>query len=533
MRPGEFARWTWRQLTSMRTALILLFLLAVAAIPGSLIPQDEVDPAAVFAFKADHPQLSPVLDSVGMFDVYSSVWFSAIYVLLMVSLIGCIVPRARVYARSLRARPPKGPRNLARLPAYATWRSDEPVDVVTARVVGRLRGERRRTHVYLSGEVVDISAEKGYAREAGNLLFHIALLVVLVGVAMTGLYGYKGSAAVVSGRGFSNTLTQYDDFSPGARFDPADLSPFNLQVDDFSVTWKRQGAGAGTPLEFTAQLSVTESPGATPYRYDLRVNSPLTVDGTSVFLVGHGYAPIISVRDGNGDLAFSGPVVFLPQDSSFTSFGVIKVPNAGPTQLGFEGYFFPTAALSEQGQPFSSFPDADNPVLSLIAYSGDLGLDTGAPQSVYVLDKDGLQPYTMDNGKPEALLLRDGKSVDLPGGAGSIRFEGYQRWVKLQVAHSPGTVVPLAGVIAAIVGLMGTLFIRPRRTWVRLRDDHGRTVVEIAALDRVSGGEPGTHVADLMATLQSGSVPADARRQAVSDRGAALVQRDGEEESER
>ena len=490
----------------MRTALILLFLLAIAAVPGSLIPQERVDPSAVVAFKAAHPALTPFFDRVGLFTVYSSVWFSAIYLLLMVSLIGCIVPRARVYAANLGARPPKAPRNLSRFAAYACWESDEPATVAVRRARDLLAAQRRRIEVYETAVGTVVSAEKGYLREAGNLLFHVAVLVVLVGVAVTGLFGFKGSAAVVSGSGFSNTLTQYDDFTPGARFDTANLAPFHFTVDDFDVSWKRSGAGVGTPLAFDANLTVTDEPGAPPYDYDLQVNHPLTVDATSVFLVGHGYAPVVTVRDGNGNVAFSGPVVFLPQDSSFTSFGVIKVPDAAPTQLGFEGYFFPTAALTSDSQPYSAFPDADNPVLSLIGYRGDLGVDSGQPQSVYVLDKDQLTPFTMDNGKPEALLLREGKTVSLPGGAGTIKFDGYQRWVKLQIAHAPGKVVPLVGVLLAIVGLLGSLFIRPRRTWVRVRTAHGRTVVEVAALDRVGGGDPGSHVVEIASRLRPGGV---------------------------
>ena len=42
-------RWMWRQLTSMRTALILLFLLALAAVPGSVFPQRGVSPLRVLA----------------------------------------------------------------------------------------------------------------------------------------------------------------------------------------------------------------------------------------------------------------------------------------------------------------------------------------------------------------------------------------------------------------------------------------------------------------------------------------------------
>jgi cytochrome c biogenesis protein len=307
--------------------------------------------------------------------------------------------------------------------------------------------------------------------------------------------------AVVSGDGFSNTLVQYDDFTPGGRFDPSsDLAPFSFTVDDFNVTWDREGAGTGTPLRFDADLSVTDNPGDQPYPYDLRVNHPLQVDGTSVFLIGHGYAPKVTVTDGNGDVAFSGPVIFLPQDSSFLSYGVIKAPYAAPEQLGFEGYFFPTASLCD-GAPCSIFPDADNPVLSLVAYRGDLGLDQGA-QSVYVLDKDKLTPFTTPGGKPRALLLRPGEKVSLGKGAGSVTFDGYERFVKLSITRQPGKVVPLVGVLSAIVGLLGSLFIRPRRTWVRARPVDGRTVVEVATLDRVSGGDPDTHVHEVATALR-------------------------------
>src|SRR5437868_3368038 len=88
-------RWIWRQLTSMRTALMLLLLLAVAAIPGSVFPQNKIDAARVQTYLADHRALGPWLQKVDGFDVYASPWFSAIYLLLFVSLVGCVLPRSR------------------------------------------------------------------------------------------------------------------------------------------------------------------------------------------------------------------------------------------------------------------------------------------------------------------------------------------------------------------------------------------------------------------------------------------------------
>ena len=82
----EFVRWAWGQLTSMRTALALLFLLALATIPGSMIPQSTVSPISVLDFQREYPTLNKILEPLGMYHVYTSPAFSAVYLLLFISL---------------------------------------------------------------------------------------------------------------------------------------------------------------------------------------------------------------------------------------------------------------------------------------------------------------------------------------------------------------------------------------------------------------------------------------------------------------
>jgi cytochrome c biogenesis protein len=497
--PVELARWAWRQLTSMRTALVLLFLLALGAVPGSVVPQENIDSVKVAQWQEDHTRLTPIYERLGLFSVYNSAWFSAIYILLMVSLVGCVVPRLRIYWRGMRARPPRVPRNLGRLPESRSFEVDGAPSDVLDRAATVLR--RRRYRVDAATDAGEVAAERGYLREAGNLLFHVSVLVVLVGFAVGQLYGYKGGVVTVVGQGFSNALSQYDDFAPGSLFDPDRLSPLSLTVDDFHVRFLTSGPQLGQPTSFSADLTYTESPGADEQPYRLGVNHPLSLDGVSVFLVGHGYAPVVTVRDGNGDVAYQGPVVFLPQDSSFKSFGVIKAPDAAPEQLGFEGLFLPTYGFTMGRGAFSQFPDTLDPVLSLVPWHGDLGLDGGRPQSVYELDKAALETFPSKDperlGPAARIKLAPGDSVRLPNGAGSIRFDGVDRWVKLQVSHSPGKGVALAGVVLGIIGLMGSLFIRPRRTWVRVRRRDGRTVVELGGLDRSSGGDLADEIDEL------------------------------------
>jgi cytochrome c biogenesis protein len=514
----ELARWSWRQLTSMRTALVLLFLLALAAVPGSVIPQEDIDAFAASQWREDHPKLTPYYEKLGLFSVFDSVWFSAIYLLLVVSLVGCILPRTRVYWRALRAAPPAAPRNLSRLPDSTAYSTDAPAEDVLAAARAELRKRRFRVVVSTgsttggstSGDAV--SAERGYLREAGNLLFHLSVLVVLAGFAIGSLWGYKGGAIVVEDTQFSNTLTQYDDFVPGSFTQADDLDPFSFTVEDFDITWLTSGPGAGMAREFGADLRYREEPGADEESYRLRVNHPLGLGGTHVFLIGHGYAPIITIRDGNGDVAYRGPTPFLPEDQvNFTSFGVVKAPDARPRQIGLEGLFFPSY-VKVDGNPVSVFGDDKNPTLSLQAYVGDLGLDSGAGQSVYQLDKSRLELLEKSDGSMFRVDLQlcppeekgcTRNTVELPEGAGSVTFEGVQPWVRVQVSKTPGTWLALTGVILALIGLLGSLFLRPRRVWVRARREDGVTLVEVAGLDRSSGGDVATELDGIVAALQS------------------------------
>ena len=503
----ELVRWSWRQLCSMRIALILLLLLALAAIPGSVIPQDDIDAFKASQWREQHPDLAPIYEKLGLFSVFDSIWFSAIYLLLVISLLGCILPRSLVYWRAFRAAPPAAPRNLTRLPDSATYTTDDSVEEVLGRAAAELK--RRRFRV-VSGDAV--SAERGYLREAGNLVFHISVLVVMAGFAIGSLWGYKGGAIVVVGSGFSNNLTQYDDFVPGSFTESEDLEPFSFDVNKFDIEWLMSGPRKGQAQKFVAHLDYREEPGAPEKTYNLRVNHPLSIGGTDIFLIGHGYAPVITIRDGNGDVAYSGPVIFLPEDqATFRSFGVVKAPAAEPKQIGLEGLLFPSY-IEVDGNPTSVLGDDNNPVLSMEAYVGNLGLDSGEPQSVYQLDKDRLEKVTKPGGgmfRVDLQLCNDptvknctSDTVQLPGGAGTVTFDGMQEWVRVQIAKAPGTKVALAGVILALLGLLGSLFIRPRRMWVRARREDGTTVVEVAGLDRSSGGDVADEVRAIVASLR-------------------------------
>jgi len=507
--PWELARWAWRQLTSMRTALVLLFLLAVAAVPGSLFPQRPENPSRVLAYAAQHGTAAPVLARLGLFDVFHSAWFAAVYLALFVSLVGCVLPRSLVHLRAARSRPTLTPRNLLRLPVSTGWVTDTPPAEVlaVARRVLRPRGLARRHRLSRTDDpLAPVAAERGHLRETGNLVFHLALLVMLGGLAWSSLAGYKGTVIVVEGTGFSDTHGSFADFSSGPLVDTTKLPPFSFTLDRFTATFHpRLDDQFGLPTDFDALLTFRERPEAPAVQRHLRLNSPVKTGGAQVSLQANGYAPIIRVVDGRGRDVYQGPTVFLPIDANYTSSGVLKVFDARPRPLGITGFFLPTASPLFKDSVFPGATGAQQ--VRLAFFTGDLGFSTG-PQSVYTLDTTRMTQLRTTTGQPFTAALAPGRSITLPGGNGTVSFLGYKRWINVQVASSPGTPLVLGAAIAAVLGLCGSLFVRRRRFWVRaVADGAGRTVVEAAGLDRSRDPDVRSELDTLVAALQRAAPP--------------------------
>ncbi len=472
-------RYSWRQITSMRTALILLLMLGVAAIPGSLIPQRDQNPMKVREYFSDSPIIAQWMDRVSLFDVYGSPWFSAIYILLFISLIGCVLPRSVEHFHAARALPPKTPKNLDRMEFHSTWNAQGD-EIERAYVL--LKAKRFR----ILRENNAISAEKGFTRETGNLFFHLSLILILIGVGFGSLFGMRGDAIVNVGERFINVPTTYDSLKFGKLLNEKALPPFVITVDNFVAKYNTL---TNAPEDYTLNVSVIDKPGAPSVKKTVKVNSPLRFGSTNVYLQANGYSPIVTIRDRVGNVALQGPVPFLPQDGNLRSIGAIKVPDADP-QIGFVATFLPTQARDSVQGGISVFPEALDPKMLFSIWRGDLGLNTGIPQSVYRIDTSKMERIGLESLKP-------GESFSYEGG--SITFEGYVPWVNLQVVRDPGKNYALLGGIVAILGLLASLFTRRRRIWIRISDS-GK--VEVAGLAKNAAPGLEVEIAKLVSLLK-------------------------------
>ncbi|MGP6176080.1 cytochrome c biogenesis protein ResB [Microbacterium sp. A196] len=518
-------RWGWRQLTSMRTAIVLLLVLAIAAIPGSIFPQRMADPNGVTQWEADNPDLFPVLDAMGLFDVYLSPWFSAIYLLLFISLVGCVIPRVKHHLKALRARPPRTPARLQRLedyretvrPSTGSGSNEADADAEASRSIDvaqkQLKALGYRVERYdlttKAGRTYSVSAERGYWRETGNLLFHIALVGVLVTVGVGGSFAYTGQRVVVEGQTFVNTLLDYESMNRGRFVSDDALSPYSMTLDSFDVTYQEYGSAAsGQAGDFSANMTIREN-GETR-EASVRVNHPLNIAGNNVYLLGNGYAPTITVRNADDEVVYRNSVPFLPQDTALTSLGVIKVTDGMPEQLGIAAFFYPSAVKNDNGAFASAHGDLLAPLLTLRVYEGDLGIDDGTPKSVYVLDTDELTPIAGDGGDAPSIELQPGETAELPGGRGTITFEdeapagatdftqSVKRFASLQVHHDASAVWVLVFALLSLAGLMLALFIPRRRMWVKASVAGGEVRLEYAGLARGEDPTLGGAVDDLV-----------------------------------
>lgn len=516
-RPGPVTRWVvsplrkaWRELTSMRTALALLFLLALAAIPGALLPQRELNEGKTARYIADKGTLGVWMDRLGMFDVFASPWFTAIYLLLFISLVGCITPRCWEFVQVLRAKPVPAPRNLTRLPRHLTDTVDGAPAELAERVGANLRGWRTTTRVvepnkHFPSGAIEVSAEKGYLREAGNLVFHLALVALLVTIAFGKLFGYEGTRTLVAGddQVLCNTSTAvYDSFRSGAMVDGTGLGEFCIRVDDFEASFLPNGQ----PDMYTSQVVYTTDVNAPEddWRHGtIRVNEPLRIAGDRVYVLGNGFAPTFTVTFPNGEKRTQ-TAPYLPQDTqTMLSEGAMRFDTPAGMypdederrkhQIAVDGLFAPDPAYHST-LLLSKSAIVTDPAVAIRVYEGDAGLDTGRAQSVYTLDRD-----LIDQGRlvrKASVNLDVGQSTTLPDGT-VVSFDGYKRWVSMQVSHDPGQTWVLISAVVMMAGLLVSLLIRRRRIWIRLvpepaagadptGDDDGqrRTVVEVAGLAR-------------------------------------------------
>ncbi|MCT2273875.1 cytochrome c biogenesis protein ResB [Dietzia cinnamea] len=513
----SYLRNAWRTLTAMRTALILLFLLAVAAVPGALLPQRSLNEGNVNEYIAENGWLGELYDRLQLFDVFSSWWFTAIYVLLFISLIGCLTPRSIDLVKQLRTPPPLTPRNLSRLPHHAAYRTTATPEQAAEQIRRELKGRVRRNDG--DGRVpgtIELSSERGYSREVGNIVFHFGLLALLIMFAAGKFVYAEGMRVIVANAespAFCNTTpSAYDSFRAGLLVDGTDLEQFCIKIEDFRADYLPNGQAEMFTSNVRYSEEVTATDPDTWEPYEMRVNHPLRIGSVRVYLQGHGFAPTFTVTFPNGETRTDTQHWQPTELQTFLSSGIMRFdPPAGmypdlaerrTQQIAIQGLFAPTAQFD--GTLLSSrFPRMDDPAVAIDVHRGDAGLDTGRPQSIFSLDSDLIESGVLN--REARVNLRPGESTTLADGT-EVRFDGAEEFINIQVSSDPTQI--WVGVSAAVMmgGLVLSLMVRRRRIWARVSvDDDEVTRVELGGLAKTDRSGWGSEFDELRDRLVAAS----------------------------
>lgn len=472
----------WRVLRSMRTAIYLLSALVLATFVPTLLPQRITNAEKVAEIGRDHPYLFSVAERLRLFDVFTAPWYMAIWVSLLVVLLLCLLPRTRAFVRQVRratATPREGP--LPKLPHMVEWSSDlDPASAAVAvrRTLGRRRWRRGRPNA--AGQYV---AEKGTLREAGSLLFHWSLFLLLSGLAVTRFLGFAGQAAIVEGKEFVEAPIDFDAWSNRGSVGDSIHRGFTVALDRFQVD---DPTTAESP-DFVSDVRVIDG-GQEVMSLAIHPNVPLNYRGVKMYQIAFGWAPRLTVADRTGKVVFDDFVITRPEGPRGSWTGVLKIPSLDP-QAGFRVFLFPDPQVLTVDQA-RQFADDDlgegvllvnrspNPVAPIVVFQewrGDLGLDTG-PQNVNVLDTAAMSP----TGAGAAQL--DGDGFDLEDGL-VVGFEDLRHYSVFSIKRDPGLALVLVGAVLLLLGLLPALYSRRRRMWVWVRAD--------SESDPPSGSDPG------------------------------------------
>jgi cytochrome c biogenesis protein len=459
----------WRTLRSMRTALILLLILAAASVIGSLLPQIPNSPERVGRYLEDHGAWGTLLFRAGFFDVYGSWWFVLITALLFVSLAACLFPRTRALARAIRQRPIHA-RELDGFRHHAELRVRAGPDAAAADAARYLR----RTRFRVSRDGTAVAAEKGTLREVGSLLFHWAFFLLLIGVIVGKGTGFTGRAVVTEGETWLDARANYDGQIRTGRYFGDRFTGIGLELLDFDDRYRRNGL----PIDFVSRVRLLDPEGRPTGTREIRVNHPASVGGLHIFQEGFGWAPVVTASL-DGVSMWSSPIDMTRDDAppgvpatAMPWRGAIKLAAPDPdvmVTLELWSDYRAFANLQLTGEPTPMLVQFD-PYIRYSVYTGRI-----ADPALSSIDPTGMRRVGRGD-----LRAAGNERVDVPGvGELALTFPELRQYTVLLISRDVGIPVVLAAVILVLVGLIPALYVSRRKIWIQAEAAPGGALVKI------------------------------------------------------
>jgi cytochrome c biogenesis protein len=423
----------WRLFSSTQVAAILLLVIALASALGALFPrapsQATRDSAAYAQWLASaqdrYGTWFDFLDTVGLFDVYSSWWFRALLALLALGLIVSTVERvASLWRTTRQAEVRQGEDSFADASKQEVFSVDQPVEQLVKRLKAMLTRRLCRTLVEREGGKVYLYADRLWV-EGGTLLSHIGLIVLLAGTVVSGWLGWREDAV---------TLSPGQSYEVGHGLDTV-LRFERLELETYPD---------GSPRHYRNYVHIEDDAEAERI---IEVNRPFTYRGVNFYQISHGMAVAVKASDQDGQ-----PLVLQSLADGAEMAAVVSLPFWGHQS---ERHF----AVPDQDIVFrlvfyQSLPDHgyDGPVFLVQAYRG------GAIEPVY-------------NG-----FIEKSSSLKVGGATYHLALDQYS---VLRIVRDPAIAVIVLGLLLTVVGHFFWLCWSPIRFWAAVSEEGDRATVKL------------------------------------------------------
>ena len=423
-------------LSSIKLTIILLIIIAVASIVGTIIPQQY---GGGEAFQHLSPGLVKIFNSLQLFDMYHSIWFIILMVLLSLNLIVCSLNRWKASWKLFSKVPaPNRKKPFENLPRESVILIEKHRNEIISGVENLLRRKYRKLRRKDADRITFFYGEKGAYSNFGVYIIHLSILIIITGAIIGSLLGFEAFVNIPEGES-TNTVHL-------ARQKGIKKLDFTVRCDTFTISFYDNGM----PKEYRSNLSFLKDNNVI-LQGPLLVNHPITFDGIRVYQASYGATPggraHITIRRENKQET----TITVKQNDSFflneknTKVNIVKIENnfmsMGPAVL----MHIQNPKGMMRVWVFKRIEQMKDRIPDLI-------------KKVPTFNPGRYTPYYFELNKIEPTY-----------------------YTGLQLSHDPGVTIVAIGSLFVICGLFVTFFSSHKRLWVRLDEQDGKTRISVGA----------------------------------------------------
>ena len=413
----------WNFFASVKLALVTLFVLAVASIIGTIVPQKEEAARYIELYGENIANFFQLLD---IQDMYNSWWFTSMLVLFSLNLIVCTIERLPHIWKvvTLDNLATTSADRLGKMAMNRKFMTQVTSEQAQQGVLQLMQGAGwPLSRADKDGGTLFFSQKGAYTR-LGVIVVHISILVIFVGALIGSFYGYKASVLIPEGGSTPQVYQSNDEHTP------IPLG-FSVRCDDFQLTYY----DTGMPKEYRSELAIVKDDKEV-YHKSIVVNDPMQYAGLTFYQ--SSYQPVegqFSVEIANEATKAEQKFIITPrQESKWLSenvtFGIVDL--SGPDMMKRYQY--------------------------KIWFS-----DGKADPAEFWINEGG----TAKIKRPDTTYVFTAKPRFATG---------------LQVVKDPGVWTVYTGCIMMVLGLIIIFFMSHRRIWVFVSNDGKKTTIQVSGM---------------------------------------------------